>query len=243
MTIKPTRESVLKLITALSADGRSRTPLRTEFAITAILCQINEGIDPCTAGHMHYRDFNFAKKWVDFPPYHATEIVRRSLSEHTSSHLQKMMGITGATAADPICRYSPQKRNYKKWNKTVGGCCGTWVREEIKFAGFDPKQFNPTSLSWIWIDEHLDLHEEEVRTATLARFVMRWAKDFQHEALLERIYDDSPALRPGWAYPKWHKDVVAAAAGAPLSEVPVKETQDAENQSSPTPTLVEITKA
>lgn len=212
MATKPTREKVLDLISALTTNTKSRTPKRTEFAVTAILCQINEGIDPYIAAEMAYCDFNFHKKWVEFAPYNATEIVRRPLSEQTANHLLKMMRSTGAKPEDPICRYSPQKRKYKKWERTVGGCCGTWVREEIKYAGFDTKEFNPMTLSWVWIDDHLDLHEEEVRTGILARFVLTWAKDFQQEELMQKIYEHSPALRPSWTYPEWHKDVAVQAA-------------------------------
>ena len=80
------------------------------------------------------------------------------------------------------------------------------MSEEVRRVDFDPERFHIKTLKWIWADDHPNLTDQEQLTATLARFVLRWAYRYQQEALFQRIYENSPVLRPSWAYPRWHKD-------------------------------------
>ena len=70
------------------------------------------------------------------------------------------------------------------------------MSEEVRLVDFDPERFHIKTLKWIWADDHPNLTDQEQLTATLARFVLRWAYRYQQEALFQRIYENSPVLRP-----------------------------------------------
>lgn len=193
---------------------RSRTPARTDFAIVATLCLINEGIDPSVTMGLRCRCFNLAEHWVEFVPWRAVNVVRRSLSLETAAFLSDRIKYSSLDTDAPLCVYQPKKIGTRKRSRTVGIHAARWVREELELVDSDWQVLNAKALKWIWTDEHPDLREQEIRAQLLALFVLKWPKDFQKEALLQRIYEGTPVLRPSWAYPQWHKDVVARSFGS-----------------------------
>lgn len=234
MKQKPSRESVRALVAALSGGTKSLIPARTSFAVTAILCQVNEGIEPHVTANLHYGNFDLHKMWVDFVPYNGEFAVRRPLSPETAEHIKKLMHALPTGPEGCINTYRPKLRNGRL--KTAQPCYAQLVRKEVKIAGYNPEEFSPRRLSWIWIDEHPDVREEERRARILAQFVLRWASPFQQEALLRRIYDNLQVLRPSWAYPQWHKDAPQTAPDIQSDSINSESAEkNLENTTTPPP--------
>jgi hypothetical protein len=186
---------------------RPRTAAKTELSITSILFLMNEGIDMIATPKMHGRDFEISQRWVEFLPHNAFEIVRRPLTEETANHLIEIMRKRQVGPDDLLCSYTPTKYKTRKHIIPMGRLASTWVRSQVVLAGKDKELFSAKSLKWIWIDENPGLREQELCVSCQARFVLNWAKDFQQEALLQRVFENTPVLRPSWAYPKWHKEM------------------------------------
>jgi len=203
MNTKPTRESIRGLIMAMCSSTESRIPSRTDFAVTAILCQVNEGVEPHIVAELPYKAFNFAEKWIEFISCNGEVAVRRRLSDETAEYLERKMRQSGAGPDDLVCSYRAAEREGRK--RAAKPSFGQLVRKEVRFAGFIAEEFSPTRLRWVWVDENPDIRNEERRARILAKFILRWASAFQQEALLRRAYDKLPILRPSWAYPTWHK--------------------------------------
>jgi len=203
-------QQVLKKLT----DGttKSRLPYRTEFARTTIRCIVNEGLSAGETAALHFRNFDLSGRWVEFLPQNADSIVRRRLSDDTAKHIVEIMQERGAQPDDLVCRYFPKRwpQKHAKRRPQRRNCANA-ISYEIGHVGFDKKQFSVKRLKWIWTDENPNLRDDEELTAILARFVLVWAYPYQQEALFQRIYKNSPVLRPSWAYPKWHKKATESA--------------------------------
>jgi len=211
LKIKPTRKQAQELIVSMKANTRSRTPVRTDFAIKATLCLINEGIDPSVTMGMQCRSFNLAEQWVEFIPWRAAHIVRRPLSDETAAFLTDRIQQSQANPDALLCLYKPKQYSNRRLSRTVGESAAKWLRYEIELAGYDGRMLDAKALKWIWVDEHPALREQEMQAQLLADIVLRYPKDFQKEGLLKRIYDNTPVLRPSWAYPEWHTNAVAGS--------------------------------
>lgn len=205
MQIKPVQDDVQQLVGALLSQPKPRLIQRRDFVATAILCLVNEGIEPHITAGLRYHNFNFDKMWVEFVPWNGHDPVRRPLSKETAEHLRARMRRLHATKDDLVSTYQPRQR---------AGCTPrpvpiytTLFTAEIRQAGFDPLLFSIKRLKRLWVAAHPDLREEERRCRMLAKFVLRWAAPAQQEALLKRIFADVPVLRPSWAFPGWHKSV------------------------------------
>jgi hypothetical protein len=85
------------------------------------------------------------------------------------------------------------------------------IYAELKSLGFSIEEFRVKELGWLWLDQHPKLKNQEIRSAVLARFVLKWSPPHHQEALMSKIYKDIPVMRPSWAYPAWHKDAQPAA--------------------------------
>lgn len=208
----PTREHVRELLHALRTRNKSQTPARTDLAITAIYLLINEGIDPSAAARVRYRNVNFLKCWVEFIPGKGHDVVRRPLSEETLMFLNAKRRRTKSGPDDLLCPFTPGPMKSRKKDKPIGRYAAAYLSFEIAQAGCNVKLLSATSLKWIWVDEHPQLRDQERIAAILAHFALTWGKDFQQESLLQRIFNNTPVLRPSWAYPKWHKNFVMDGA-------------------------------
>jgi hypothetical protein len=204
----PTRANVHALIDVIQARVETSTKGRVGFAVTAIYCQINEGISPAVTATLHYNDFRFGRRWVEFPPRKGTAVVRRLLSEETANHLERQMSRLKAKPGDLIHCYVPSRvrRQRKKDGTPLPEEPSNWneaIDSEVRLAGFDPQKFTAEKLKWIWWDANPNLRQYELRATTVAEFILRWAKTHQQEALLRLFYEQNGVLRPSWAYPNY----------------------------------------
>ena len=217
MQTKLSRPDIDSLIARLQAQSRSVTPSATNFVLTAVYCQVNEGIEPFVTAALRYRAFHFTQMWAEFTPLRSKTSVRRRLTVQTAEHLQRQFRETGAGPDDLVHRYTP--RRYKNANAVRKNpvVYNMLIRQQIKCVDCDPARFSHVQLKWFWLDQHPTLRDQEKRATILAQFVLRWASPHQQEALLRRIYDNISILRPSWAYPKWH---VAADHAIPSPLLP-----------------------
>jgi len=212
MQRKPIRQQVAEAIQKL-ADSTPFTPARRDFAITAIYCQMNEGIEPHIVPNLKFETFNFDERWVEFTPRHCNRPVRRQLSDDTRNHLLDIRRKLKAVSTDFISPYRALPTNGRTAAKDPG--FSQAVRDALDEAGCSVGLFTTKQLKWIWIDENPHLSGEERRVRLVAEFVLKWAKPFQQGALLDQLFAGTDVLRPSWAYPDWHKDFTSAKGAAP----------------------------
>lgn len=200
------------LVDAILARNEPACTTRAEFAITAIYCQVNEGISPSITATLNYENFHFGRRWVEFPPRSGLMALRRRLSQETAKHLQEQMLRLKAKAGDLIHSHIPRWAGYHRkgckpynWNEAI--------ESEVRLAGFDPKRFTGEKLKWLWRDSNPDLRDGEIRAEIVASFILKWAKIHQQEALLRLLYEQLQLLRPSWAYPKYVADPTCRRKG------------------------------
>ena len=215
MQTKTTHESIQQLIAALQAQTKPRLPKRRDFVVTAILCLVNEGIEPHITAKLKYSHFNFDEGWVDFIPWNGHQAVRRPLSPTTAHYLRTRMRQLKARPEDGISQYRAHKSGGRV--PTAQPIYGSLFLAEIRETGFDPGQYTIKRLKWFWANNHPDLREEERRCRMLASFVLRWSAPAEQEVLLQRLFENIPVLRPSWAFPAWHKDALQQPAVEPAA--------------------------
>ena len=205
---RPKRAEIPGLIQAILSRKETLTIGRSNFAVTAIYCQTNEGISPGVTGTLTYRNFHFGQKWVEFAPRLGKSIVRRLLSEQTRDHLESQMRRLKAKPDDVIHSYRPWRVAHptRPDGSPFPNTPTSWQQaldEEVRMAGFDQRRFASKQLRFVWLDDHPHFRGDEVRVTIVAKFILKWAKPFQQEALLRLLYKNTAILRPSWAYPQY----------------------------------------
>lgn len=209
MKQKPSRQELGALVKAIQNHREFLAAGRTGFVVTAIYCQINEGIRPAITATLRYQDFNFEESWVEFLPFNRFHMVRRPLSAETRQHLMAQMEKLGADRGGLIQSYVPARHSRgqakPRWNDIFS--------DQINAVRFDSNKFNHHTLQWVWLDENPQVRAEEVRTDILASFILRWSKTEQQEALFRLLYKNTPVLRPSWAHPEYADASDSALSG------------------------------
>ena len=220
----PTTPEFQALVQAMKNRIQPGRTNRAAFALTALYLQRYEGIEPGITITLHDHDFNFQDRWVEFRPFHRSDVVRRRLSDESAAHVRSHLATHSAPPGDRLHHWAPTPRRQGKPGKQVPplkrySVYNVAVGCEVKAAGFDPEQFKPVVLKWAWVDQHPNLREQEVRTNILAKCILRWAKLAEQEGLFRLLFNGNAVLRPGWAYPQYDtgapsRSPVPSASGA-----------------------------